>query len=433
MNLSKRQLFILAGIGIAILFLVIAIIFGRHRPGAGAELTVWGVFDTQEAYQEIFANFRRETGISAVYIQKDIATYETDLINALAAGRGPDILMIHNSWLPKHSDKIVPAPTALVAPHMVRELYPNVVADDFVAGDQVWALPLSIDTLALFYNRHLFNQAGIVFPPATWEELVAIAPRLTLTDADGRIEQSAIAMGTTFNINRPSDILAMLMLQVGSSIVDRNDMQAVFNRRIEGAADRSAGEYALEFYLQFSNPARPAFSWDTHQHYSIDAFSEGTLAMMLSYAFQIPTIRAKGPFVDFGVSMLPQPAGRRDRVDYANYWGFAVSNQSWRQFEAWQLISFMTTRIDSAEIYFRNTGRPPALRVLIQENMNRPVVGVFSQQALTAKSWFQPDPARVESIFWVMMESTRRRELSPGAAVERAVNQINLLLDRFRR
>jgi multiple sugar transport system substrate-binding protein len=432
MNFSKRQLFILAGIGIAILFLVVAIIFGRHRPGAGTELTVWGVFDTEEAYQEIFANFRRQTGISAVYVQKDITTYETDLVNALAAGQGPDIFMIHNSWLPKHSDKILPAPTALVNPHMVRELYPNVVADDFVSWDLVWALPLSVDTLALFYNRHLFDQAGIVFPPATWEELVAIVPRLTLADADGRIEQSAIAMGTTFNINRPSDILAALMMQVGSPIVNTNTLRAVFNR-IEGAAERSVGEYALEFYLQFSNPARPAYSWNTQQHYSIDAFSEGTLAMMLSYGFQIPAIRAKGPFVDFGVSMLPQPAGRRDRVDYANYWGFAVSNQSRRQSEAWRLISFMTTRIDSAEIYFQNTGRPPALRALIQENMNRPIVGVFSQQALTAKSWFQPDPAMVEQIFWVMMESTRRGELSAGAAVEQAVNQVNLLLDRFRR
>jgi multiple sugar transport system substrate-binding protein len=431
MSLSRRQLLILAGIGVAVLFLIAAVIFGRKSSRPEGELKVWGVFDEPAAYQEIFAKFKRETGITAEYIQKDSATYESELVNALAAGRGPDVFMINNAWLGKHFDKLFPAPTTLITPASVRELYPDVVTQDFVASGQVWALPLFVDTLALFYNRQLFNQAGIAFPPATWEEVVDLVPKLRRLNENGLLEEQAIAMGTAFNINRASDILAALMLQVGSPIVDRDRLEAVFSRSTDFTKG-SVGQYALEFYLQFADPSKKTFTWTSEEHYSIDAFSEGTLAMMLSYAFQIPTIRAKGPFVDFGVSFLPQPQGRRDRVDYANYWGFAVSSQSRRKAEAWQLISFMT-RTDNARIYLQKTGRPPALRQLIQENINQPVMGIFSRQALTAKSWFQPDPAEVEKIFSAMVESTRRGELSPGAAVERAANQINLLLAKFRR
>jgi len=44
--------------------------------------------------------------------------------------------------------------------------------DDFLYQGQPYASPLSINTLALFYNRDLLNEAGIVLPPVTWEEFV---------------------------------------------------------------------------------------------------------------------------------------------------------------------------------------------------------------------------------------------------------------------
>jgi multiple sugar transport system substrate-binding protein len=432
MAFSKRQLLILAGVAGVIAVLVVAIVLGRRGGGGGkSSLTVWGVFDNADAYGEIFRAFKRDTGISVAFVQKDISTYETELVDALAAGRGPDVFMMNNAWLAKHAEKLVPAPAAVIAPAEVRDLYPDVVSEDFVGGNRVWALPLFVDTLALFYNRDLFDQAAIAFPPQTWEELVALVPKLTRIGAGGVIEQSAIAMGTAFNINRASDILAALMLQAGTPIVDRKNLEAVF-QRAGGTDVRSAGVAALEFYLQFANPAKSVYTWNAEQHYSIDAFSEGTLAMMLSYAFQIPTIRQKGPFVDFGVSPLPQPASRKDRVDYANYWGFAVSRQSRNAAAAWQLVAFMTSR-ESAQSYFRATGRPPARRDLIANVANQPIVGVFAKQALTAHSWFQASSSENENIFLGAIESVRRGQVSAETAISRAADQMNLLLAKFRR
>jgi multiple sugar transport system substrate-binding protein len=431
MTFSKRQLLILGGAGALVLLLIIAVLVGRKGGGSAATLSVWGVFDKSDAYEEIFRDFKRQTGISVTYVEKDITTYENELVNALAAGQGPDVFMINNAWLGKHFDKLFPAPTTLINPASVRELYPDVVSEDFVAAGQVWALPLFIDTLALFYNRQLFNQAGIAFPPKTWEELREIVPELTHITKEGIIEQSAIALGTAFNINRASDILAALMLQIGTPIVDRERLEAVFHRAGSGEIS-SPGKMALEFYLQFADPSRRYYTWNSEQHYSIDAFSEGTLAMMLSYAFQIPTIRAKGPFLDFGISPLPQPEGRRDRLDYANYWGFAVSKQSRNKAASWQLIAFMTD-FKNAQSYLSKTGRPPARKDLIQRVLGEPVLGVFAKQALTARSWFQADNTANENIFLGAIESVRRGEVSSETAISRAADQMNLLLAKFRR
>ncbi len=430
MNLTKRQIAILAGVGGLILLLILAIWFGRKSLVERKTLTVWGVFDTAEAYDTIFREFRRKTGIFVKYLKKDITTYESDLVNALATGQGPDVFMINNAWLPKHFDKLLPAPVSIITPAKIRELYPDVVYEDFVAGDMVWAIPLFVDTLALFYNRQLFNQAGIAFPPRTWEEVVEIIPRLKRINEKGIIEQSAIAMGTAFNINRATDILAALMLQIGTSIIDRENLVAVLHRT--GGAPRSPGVEALEFYLQFSDPSKPVYTWNAEQHYSIDAFSEGTLAMMLSYAYHIPTIKAKGPFIDFGISPLPQPKERlsRNELNYANYWGFAVSRQSRNATLAWQLIEFMTN-YQNARLYYQQTGRPPARRDLIEQVLDQPIVGVFARQALTARSWFRPDHTKVEEIFLSLIESVRRGDVSSQAAVIRAAEQIDLLLSKY--
>lgn len=433
MPFSKRQIFILIGVGVVVLFLIGAIMLGgRQLPGAGTTLTVWGVLDDGPVYTEIFERLRRETGISATYVKKDVATFERELINALAAGRGPDVFMINNSWLGRHLDKIAPAPAGVVALDQVRRLYPEIVSADFIYNGQVWALPLFIDTLALFYNRDLLDQAGIALAPETWEEVVAIAPRLTRVSPGGVIQQSAISLGTANNVSRASDILAMLMMQYGSPIVDRARFMAVLNSATD-FAPRSAGQSALEFYLQFANPASRAYSWSGEQRPSLDAFAEGSVAMKIAYHFQADAIREKGPFLNFGVAPLPQFRGRVARVDYGDYWGFAVSRQSRRQSESWRWISAMTTQDDIAGMYLRSAGRPPVLRSLIQANINDTAFGVFSRQALTARSWFQPDSTEVERIFLEMIESARRGAFSPEVAVRRATDEINRLLAGFRR
>ena len=48
-----------------------------------------------------------------------VDSYENDLRDALAAGNGPDVFLIHNSWLTKHQDKLSPAPDSVLTPKQV--------------------------------------------------------------------------------------------------------------------------------------------------------------------------------------------------------------------------------------------------------------------------------------------------------------------------
>src|SRR3989344_4116057 len=185
MQFTRSQIiFIVIGgfIGILLLLVVFGVLPGRRESVNVTELTVWGVEDAR-TFRNITEQFEAlHPEITLSYKQFGEDTYETDLLNDLAAGDKPDILMFENNWLLKHGDKLTPALAEKMSVAQVQSLFPKVVEQDFVASGKAYALPLYIDTLALAYNRDLFDKGGIVFPPTTWEKLGNTVGKLKLLE-----------------------------------------------------------------------------------------------------------------------------------------------------------------------------------------------------------------------------------------------------------
>lgn len=430
MPLSPRQvkiLFLVIGV-----FLVLALlVFLGRRPEKGKEVTLvfWGLEDPRDAFSDLIDRFSQETGMKIQYVSKSESSYEEELLDALASGRGPDIVSVPNTWLLKHIGKLQPAPTDLLSAKTAEEFYPDVVTHDFTSGGRVYALPLAIDTLALFYNRSLFDQAGVPFPPKTWEEFVLTVPQLAKVDRAGIIQQAAAALGTGGNVRHAADLLSLLMLQSGSTMVDTKSWAPTFQRVGEGG--KSPGGEALQFYTRFSRSEDRLYTWNSDERDSLDSFSQGRVAMYFGYARDIAGIRSRAPRLEFRISSMPQPEGVSFRIDYPNYWGYGVTRVSRHPREAWQFITWLS-ELDQAREYMRETNRPPARRELIQEVFDDRILGVFSRQALTAESWYQPDPASVVTIFNDTIESVNFGRQTPQEAVKKAADQLQILYQRYR-
>ena len=108
MKLTKTQI-ILIGLVVflVVVFIGVLVFFGRRAPktaGYAGTLTVWGVFDRADVFEKLVEGYRKlQPGVEINYVQKDPATYEDELINALATPKGPDVFMFHNTWLPKRA------------------------------------------------------------------------------------------------------------------------------------------------------------------------------------------------------------------------------------------------------------------------------------------------------------------------------------------
>ncbi len=434
MKFSRNQKIIISAVGAIVLFLLLVFlgIIPGLRPATKtnikANLEFWGVYDSKNAYQTIIDQFQNlHPGIQIKYAQFDPSTYEKELINALAAGKGPDIFMLHNTWLPKHYDKISPLPkTKLDINTYSAQLFPDVATEDFTSQGIIYALPLSIDTLALIYNKDIFNQSGIALAPTSWTEFQNIIPAVRVLDITGKISRAGAAIGgSSKSVNRATDLLSLLMLQAGAQMTDKDFTRATFSQ--SGSGGVSSGLNALNFYTHFTNPINFDYNWNDTLHYSLDAFAEGSVAMIFNYASQLSNLKTKNPFLNFAAAPMPQN-NQTNPVNYANYWGYTVSNKSSYSDLAWDFILLLTTNQANAENYIKQTQKPPALRFLIQKYLNDPELGIFAKQALTAKSWPQIDSGQIEIIFSDMIESVISGKQTTKNAINQAEAEVSQLM-----
>jgi ABC-type glycerol-3-phosphate transport system substrate-binding protein len=149
--------------------------------------------------------------------------------------------------------------------------------------------------------------------------------------------------------------------------------------------------------------------------------------MMFNYSYHLSTIRAKSPYLNFGVAPMPQIKTATKDVNYANYWGLAVSRNCQNHTEAWQFIVWLTEK-ENAQKYLEATNKPAARRDLISWQKDDPDLGVFAEQALTARSWYQADNLAIETILADMIESIVLGEATIKQAIDKAANQVTLLM-----
>ncbi|MEK7187639.1 MAG: extracellular solute-binding protein [Patescibacteria group bacterium] len=425
MQLSQRQILFI-GIVVVAIGATVFFIFSSLKSGSSGgiddlqtqkskKLSVWGI-DDPRAFATIKKNFEGINKTVVVnYSQIDESIIQDQLVNALALNQGPDVVMIKNRTLAAKKSLFLPAPAAKMSFSKLQSLFPTVVEQDFTDKTrQVYALPLSIDTLALVYNKDFFDQARIITPPKTWSDLIDIIPNLVEKGDGGRIERAAIGLGgSTKSVTNAGDILALLYMQNGVNLS-------------LGKLERSTvGRRVFDFYLQFSNPRSLSYTWSDLQLNDIDSLATLRSAMALMYARQLENLKVQSPYLHYGIAAMPQFGSA---VDYADYWGLAVTRDSKNAAIAWDFVTYATTVSENALSYMKATKQPPALRNLLQSNYDSPEFGVFAKQALTARSWavLNDDESRI--IFSDMISSYLTGQMDQDAALGRAENLLSRII-----
>src|SRR3989344_3445742 len=412
---TKPQLIILGAAGFITLFFLLGFlgvipIFREDIRLPRVELEFWGVGDDQSAWNDTINKFEStHPNVNVKYTKLDQANYEKHLLDALAAGAGPDVFMFHNTWASKHANKTVPASSDKIPLSTFRNLFPVIAEQDFVRNSQILALPISVDTLALFYDRDVFDNKLIAVVPATWDGLKTTILRVRELKSGGGILKAGIALGGTVkSIPNAVDILSLLLLQYKTGIVTSDGSRM--------AIANAQGIAALDFYTQFSNPRSAYYTWTDSFKPSVSSFAGKQVSMILAYAADIPEIKAKNPALNFVIAPAPQ-LNKDEAVNFANYWGLSVSTENAYPNAAWGFIIFATTDIGAARSYVINTGKPPTMISLINEYLTDPTLGVFTAQALTARGWPQPDSAEVKRVFNNMIELVITGKLSSEKAL----------------
>ena len=420
----------------------------------------WRAWDNESAMSDLIAAYRQlHPNVNIEYRKFRYEEYENELLEAMAEDRGPDIFSVHNTWMERYKSKMLPLPAKTVTPvkyitgsikkeevvefktansltpAQVRKKFLDVVADDVIMLDgsggtwveKVWGLPISLDTLVLYYNKDLMNNAGIAEPPTSWSEFQENVKKMTKIEKDsGKILISGAALGAANNVVRSFDILSLLMMQNLTPMMD-DFGNVTFDKRPKGLDQDVVlpGLGALEYYVQFASPLHEAYSWNDKMPDSLEAFIGGKAAFFFGYSYHRELIRARAPKLNFAIAPVPQ-VGENQKVNYANYWIETVSNKTKIKNYVWDFVQFIADE-KNVEKYLDRNKKPTALRsaALINKQLADEEIAVFADQLLTAKSWYHGyNSTGAEEAFAEMINSVLAGHLKPMAALKQSVLKV---------
>jgi len=365
-----------------VLVLVFAALFGGKylfslfTASKEVTITYWGLWESDAVIRPVIAAFEaKNPKIKVQYVKQSQKQYRERLQAAIDRGEGPDVFRFHNTWVPMLYTQLATVPEdTMTAAEFTNTFYP-VAKGDLVAGDTIYGLPLMIDGLGLFYNEDLFAKAGITNPPSTWEELLTIVPRIAKLE-NNTFAVSAIALGTTNNVENYSDIIATMMMQNGADLTRPTSTEA---------------SEALTFYEKFASPQDPVYTWNETMDNSIYAFSIGRVAMILAPSWRAFDVFGINPSLRFKIAPIPQLPG--NTVNWATYWVEGVSNKSKYQPQAWEFLKYLTSKEGATIMYSEAQkarklfGEPYARVDLGATVATDPYIGAYISQAPTAKSF----------------------------------------------
>ena len=416
--------------GVLIFSGVIKIGTSKAKTGLNGNVVIWGTFTPDINMYNIYNQFSgKNYGLNVSYIKKDSTTYQQDLIEAFANGTGPDLFIISEDMLIRNSNFMYTLPY---------ETYPQkTFQDTFVDGasiylnkDGVSAFPLVVDPMVMYYNKDILKNQSIVYPPKTWDELFPLNSSLTVRDNSGTVSRSMIALGQYDNVNDAKDILATLLIQNGSSIVEPNATGYTstldYNPQNLNVSPIQA---VLTFFTEFSNSSDISYSWNRALPNSFDMFTGSKLAFYLGRASELFKIEDANPNLSFDVTGIPQVKDAVNRKTFGKIYAVAVNRRSTNLSSALGVASLMSSG-DSANNFSISVSLPPALKSLLAKKPNDPYLYTFFDSALITYTWLDPDENKSDSIFKELINSVLSDSQSAGNAIRKAQQEFDLLLGK---
>lgn len=372
-----------------------------------ANLEYWTVYDDVGAINNAVTNFKTYRPYVTINVRQLRAEeiYER-LVEALAEDKGPDIISVPVRQLSFYQSKLATMPTMVeeavveskktitggiettinlrnvVLPNVLnieREFF-QTVKKDVIRNGKIYGLPLSLDSLVIYYNKDILDRSGVPQPPATWAEFQDAVRKTTKFNKNtGEIIQSGAALGIAKNINNFDDIFYVLLKQSG---IDLGQSGFVWS----GNKNENPFYNVLDFYTDFANPQRDTFTWNEKQENSLERFINGGLAFFFGYNYHYNLIKAQGANINFDIIPLIQLDPEKP-VNVANYSMQSVIGKSKNQELAWNFINYLANL--NVKDYLNTTNRPTAKRAYLIDQKSNPVLAPFVKDLLIVENWYR--------------------------------------------
>jgi len=298
-------------------------------PAATISYAMWG--DTTELanQQKIVDAFEAKNPTIKVKVTvADWTTYWDKLQTSLAGGNAPDVFLMDGPLYPDYQtrDQLLDLTPLIARDGFDTTTLADLAVQDFTAPDgHMYGLPRDLNAIALFYNKTMFDAAGIAYPDGTWDwaKLADTAKKLTKTSG-----ATTSQWGFYTETSDMENYWSSLVWQAGGDILSADKKTAVID-----SDQAAAGIQFLQDLIYKDKVMQQPTPGGTG-----DAFENGQAAMEADGSWLVPTHQAAG--INFGVAPLPKgPAGQATSVNPS---GVVVSKGTKFADAAWEFVKCYT-------------------------------------------------------------------------------------------
>ena len=309
---------------------------GGKVAGTPVEITfsMWGAPEELTVWKQIVADFEAANPNIKVNVEvSDWDSYWSKLKTQLAAGTPPDVFAMDAPLYLDYQSRGVLLnlqPYIDKNPDMLTDVYPQTLAA-YKTPDGYYGLPRDFQTIVLFYNKDMFDKAGVAYPSAdwTWDDLRAAAKKLTKdTNGDGKTDQ----YGFIFDQWDMEVGWSEALWSYGGDIVNADHTKTLIGE------PKARQAWQLLNDMVFVDKSVP--DANTIGQYGGDLFQAGVAAMTPMGHWAVPGYNTAG----FKFDVVPMPKGPAGQATSVNSAGFVVSKASKNPDAAFAFIQFAISK-----------------------------------------------------------------------------------------
>lgn len=300
-------------------------------PSSGvAEITfsAWGAPEELAVWKQIVADFEAANPDIKVNVEvSDWSSYWDKLKTQLAANTPPDIFAMDAPLYLDYQSRGVLLnlqPYLDKNPDLLKDIYPQTL-QAYQTPDGYFGLPRDFNTIVLFYNKDMFDEAGVAYPTAdwTWDDLRAAAKKLT-KQVNGKQQY-----GFYFDQWDMEPGWSEAIWSYGGDIISPDHTKTLIG------TPEARQAWQMLYDMVFVDKSSP--DANTVGQYGADLFQAGVAAMTPIGHWAVPGYNTSG----FQYDVAPMPAGPAGHATSVNSAGFVVAKASKYPDQAFKFIQFV--------------------------------------------------------------------------------------------
>lgn len=303
---------------------------GGSDKGGKLSVMIWDNYQ-EPGLKEIIADFTEETGIEAELQVVQWNEYWTLLEAGAQGGEMPDVFWMHSNESQRYmSNEILLDLTEKASGSELVDMskYPEEIKELYTYDGKVYGIPKDIDTVALWYNKTMFDEAGVAYPDETWTWDTVVENAKKLTKEDG--SQYGIAIRNDNN----QEAYYNIVYDLGGEIISED-------KKASGYDDPNtikAMQYIEKLIQDGSMP-----SMETMSENNPDILlKSGKSAMSFHGSWMISTFKQEDYIKEnCDCAVLPMDADSGRRVSIYNGLGWAAAANGDNTENAWKLIEYL--------------------------------------------------------------------------------------------